>query len=139
MGNYRLAESNLCEGTGILRNMDVIGSAAKRAEKVMGYYALSYEVVDDFIRRRAPYREDHLKLARDAHARGDLVLAGALAEPADGALLVFRGHEPDAAESFARHDPYVINGLVRNWYVRAWTVVVGNESGEELSAPEARS
>jgi len=93
----------------------------------MAYFALFYEVVDDFVNRRTPYREEHLKLARDAHARGDLVLAGALAQPADGALLVFRGEQPDIAENFARHDPYVINGLVRQWHVRPWTVVVGNE------------
>jgi uncharacterized protein YciI len=93
----------------------------------MGYFALFYEVVDDFSHRRVPYREEHLKLARDAHARGELVLAGALAEPADGALLVFRGQQPDSAENFARHDPYVINGLVQRWYVREWSVVVGNE------------
>jgi uncharacterized protein YciI len=93
----------------------------------MAYFALFYEVVDDFVNRRLPYREEHLKLARDAYARGDLVLAGALAQPADGALLVFRGEQPTAAESFARHDPYVINGLVLRWHVRPWTVVVGNE------------
>jgi len=93
----------------------------------MAYFALFYEVVDDFVNRRSTYRDDHLKLARDAHARGDLVLAGALAQPADGALLVFRGEQPEVAENFARHDPYVINGLVRHWHVRPWTVVVGNE------------
>src|SRR5262249_31351308 len=94
----------------------------------MGYFALFYEVVQDFANRRAPYRDEHLKLARDARSRGDLILAGALAEPADSALLVFRGERPDAAEFFARHDPYVINGLVTRWYVRPWTVVVGNDA-----------
>lgn len=95
----------------------------------MAYFALFYEVVDDFANpnRRTPYRDEHLKLARDAHDRGDLVLAGALAQPTDGALLVFRGEQPDVAENFARRDPYVINELVRRWYVRPWTVVVGNE------------
>jgi uncharacterized protein YciI len=102
--------------------------------ETMGYFALFYEVVDDFVNRRTPYREEHLKLARDAHARGDLVFAGALAEPTDGALLVFRGEQPGAAESFARHDPYVTNGLVLRWYVRPWTVVVGNEPAAASAA-----
>ncbi len=93
----------------------------------MGYFALFYEVVDDFANRRVPYRDEHLKLAREAYARGELVLAGALTQHADGALLVFRGERPDAAENFARHDPYVVSGLVQRWYVRPWTVVVGNE------------
>jgi uncharacterized protein len=103
-------------------------SGTQRAEKVVGYYALFYEVVDDFDRRRLPYRDDHLKLAHESHTRGDLVLAGTLTEPADSALLVFRGEEPTAAENFARHDPYVIHGLVRHWHVRPWTVVVGTDS-----------
>ncbi len=94
----------------------------------MAYYALFYDVVDDFVARRTPFREEHLSLAHAAHRAGELVLAGALANPADGALLVFRGDSPDAAESFAERDPYVRNGLVKCWQVRPWTVVVGGES-----------
>jgi uncharacterized protein YciI len=93
----------------------------------MAYYALFYEVVDDFIARRGAYRDEHLHLAREARVRGELVLAGALADPADGALIVFQGESPAAAEAFARLDPYVKNGLVSKWKVRNWTVVVGNE------------
>src|SRR2546430_35769 len=57
--------------------------------------------------------------------RGELVLAGALADPVDGAVLVFRGPTPQAAEAFARADPYVANKLVTRWRVRKWTTVVG--------------
>jgi len=94
----------------------------------MGYYALFYEVVDDFVERRGAFREEHLKLADEANRRGQLVLAGALAEPADGALLIFRGNDPTAASAFAENDPYVRNGLVKHWEVRPWTVVVGGEA-----------
>ena len=93
----------------------------------MPYFALFYQAVDDFIARRTPFRDEHLSLARAAHARGELVLAGALADPPDAALLVFQGDSPSAAESFARQDPYVKNGLVKSWKVRSWTVVVGNQ------------
>jgi len=93
----------------------------------MAYYVLFYDVVDDFIARRGAYRDEHLHLAREARACGELVLAGALADPADGALIVFQGESPAAAEAFARQDPYVKNGLVSKWKVRNWTVVVGNE------------
>src|SRR5437879_1051114 len=93
----------------------------------MAYFALFYDAVNDFIARRGAYRDEHLRLAREAQARGELVLAGALADPANGALLIFHGETPAAAESFARQDPYVKNGLITNWKVRAWTVVVGNE------------
>ena len=92
----------------------------------MAYYALFYEVVDDFIARRSPFRDEHLRLAREAHARGELILAGALADPSDAALLVFQADGPAVAEAFARHDPYVKNGLVSSWTVRHWSVVVGH-------------
>jgi len=92
----------------------------------MNYYALIYDVVDDYLTRRAQYRAEHLQLAREAHERGELLLAGAFAEPADQALLVFRSTDPSVAENFAKNDPYVLNGLVKQWRVRPWTVVVGN-------------
>ena len=49
----------------------------------------------------------------------------ALAEPADSAVLVFKGEKPRVAEEFARNDPYVKNGLILEWKVRPWTVVIG--------------
>ena len=94
----------------------------------MSYYALFYrEVVSDFIAKRAEYREEHLGLAREAHARGELILAGALADPTDGALLVFRTGDPSPVQEFVRKDPYILNGLVKRWEIRPWTVVVGNQ------------
>ena len=94
----------------------------------MSYFALFYYVVDDYVARRAQFRDDHLRLADAAHRRGELVLAGALTDPTDGALLVFRAPDRSVAESFARNDPYVLNGLVTRWEVRSWAVVVGDEA-----------
>jgi uncharacterized protein YciI len=93
----------------------------------MNYYALFYHVVEDFVSRRSEYREDHLRLAREAHRRGELLLAGALTDPADRALLVFRAPSRSVVEDFARSDPYVVRGLVTRWEVRPWAVVIGNE------------
>jgi uncharacterized protein YciI len=93
----------------------------------MRYYALFYEVVENFVARRAAYREEHLRLAREAHGRGELILGGALGDPPDGALLVFRVSERGVVEDFARNDPYVIRGLVTRWQVRPWAVVIGDE------------
>ena len=69
----------------------------------------------------------------DVHeARGELVLGGALANPADEAILLFRGDSPAAAEAFAAADPYVKNGLVTRWRVREWTTVVGRDAEVKL-------
>jgi len=89
------------------------------------YLVLEYDLVDDYLERRAEFREEHLGFAGAAHERGDLALAGALAEPADRALLVWSTEERAVVEAFAAGDPYVRNGLVREWRVRAWNVVVG--------------
>ena len=92
----------------------------------MKYFALFYYLVDDYVSRRSAYREEHLRLAREAHRRGELLLAGALSDPVDRALLVFRAADRSTAEEFARNDPYVINGLVTRWEVRPWAVVIGD-------------
>jgi hypothetical protein len=95
------------------------------------HYLLFYEAGLDYEERRKPFRAAHLQHARDAVARGDLVLGGAFANPIDGAVLLFRGESPAAAEQFAKADPYVVNGVVKRWYVRQWSTVVGQaaESG----------
>jgi len=88
------------------------------------HYILFYDVADDYLVRRAPLRDQHLGLIRQAHERGELVMAGALADPADGAVLVFRDQAP--AEGFAKADPYVTHGLVTAWRVRKWNTVIGD-------------
>jgi uncharacterized protein YciI len=88
---------------------------------------LFYDVVDDYVERRAQFRQQHLELARQAQQRGEVVMGGALADPVDGAILVFRGDSTDVAEAFAKADPYVINGLVKAWRVRKWNTVIGGE------------
>jgi uncharacterized protein YciI len=102
----------------------------------MNYYALFYDVVDDFVARRAPFRQEHLRLANEARERGEIIFAGALAEPA-AALIVFHVDDKTKVESFASKDPYVQNGLVKKWEVRPWNVVVGNEPLSSSSAPAA--
>ena len=94
----------------------------------MEYFVLIYYVVDGFVSRRTAFREEHLRLVGEANRRGRLLLAGALGDPADRALLVFRTQDQSIAEDFARNDPYVINGLVTRWEVQPWAVVIGNDS-----------
>lgn len=89
------------------------------------HWLLLYDLADDYLERRSEFREQHLMLANAARARDELVMAGAVVDPVDGAVLVFRGGDETAAASFARADPYVTNGLVTRWRVRRWRVVVG--------------
>ena len=92
----------------------------------MKYYALFYDLADDYLKRRTEFREDHLKLAKEANKRGELIIAGAFSDPADKALLVFRVKDRSAIEEFVKNDPYFINGLIKKYEIREWTVVIGN-------------
>ncbi len=93
----------------------------------MNYYLLIYHVVDDYVAQRARYRDEHLRMVKEAHERGELIMAGALADPPDQAILVFRTSDKNPIEKFIRDDPYVQHGLIKQWAIRPWTVVVGNE------------
>lgn len=95
----------------------------------MPYYALMYDVVEDFASKRTPFRPEHLKEVREAHARGELLMAGVLADPTT-AMLIFRATDASVPERFAANDPYVKEGLVKAWTVRQWTVVVGQDPSE---------
>jgi len=97
------------------------------------HYLLFYDVVQDYAERRVPLRAAHLALARRAVERGELVLGGALANPLDGAVLLFPGSSPDVAAAFAAADPYVTNGLVTRWRVREWTTVVGPDAANPVA------
>jgi uncharacterized protein YciI len=92
------------------------------------HYLLFYDAGENYEERRKPFRDAHLKYAREAVARGELVLGGALAEPVDSAVLLFRGTSADVARAFASADPYVVNGVIKSWKVREWTTVVGAEA-----------
>jgi len=85
---------------------------------------LEYTLADDYLERRAALRDEHFALAREAHERGELLLAGALPDPYDRALLVWTAPR-EVVERFAAADPYVTNGLVTTWTVRPWNVVIG--------------
>lgn len=96
----------------------------------MQFYTLTYHLVDDYITRRAQYRDEHLHLATDAFKQGELLLGGAYSDPADQALLVWRVADQAVIEDFVNKDPYVKNGLVTKWDIRSWTVVIGQDKFE---------
>jgi hypothetical protein len=92
----------------------------------MKHFLLFYEGAPDYLERRPQFRSAHLRHAWDAYERGELIVAGALADPVDGAVLMFESEDSAAAEQFAQADPYVVNGLIKSWNVREWTTVVGD-------------
>jgi len=103
------------------------------------HYLLFYEVAGDYESKRATLRSEHLEKAWKAAERGELILAGALANPIDGAVLLFKGDSPEVAERFAKADPYVRSGAVKRWYVREWTTVAGEGAATPIKPHEHAS
>ncbi|PTX44592.1 hypothetical protein C8P64_0573 [Christiangramia gaetbulicola] len=93
----------------------------------MNYYILNYKLADNYLQDRGQYRAEHLGMAKEAAEKGALVLGGALDEPADEAYLIFRSENDEVATNFAENDPYVKNGLIKEWKVRKWNAVVGSK------------
>ena len=99
------------------------------------HYLLFYDVVPDYATKRMPYRGLHLDYAQKAVDRAELILGGALANPIDASILLFRVASPNVVEDVARGDPYVRNGVVTKWRVREWTTVIGKDA--ETRVPRA--
>lgn len=100
------------------------------------HYLLIYELAPDYLERRGNFRDEHLHLAWHAQKHEGLILGGALKDPADKAVLLFQGETPQAAEAFAKKDPYVKNGIVREWTVRPWHTVVGDNPFQVVKPAE---
>ena len=101
----------------------------------MAHFLLFYNYAADVLERRPEFRGAHLDHAWGAVERGEIVVAGALADPVDGAVLMFSGEDKAIAEDFARADPYVTNGLVTRWHVREWTTVAGKTAANPVGGP----
>lgn len=92
------------------------------------YWILFYDYADDYMERRAPIRPEHFAWANEFRDRGELLMAGAYADPADGAALLFKAYSKDVVERFAAGDPYKREGLVTRHHIREWTVVLGGDN-----------
>ena len=86
-------------------------------------YVLFYESADDVMSKAPAHFPAHQARFEEFHAAGTLVGLGTFADPqTEGSMAIFTTRE--AAEEFASGDPFVLNGVVRNWHVREWDDVL---------------
>lgn len=89
------------------------------------YFLLIYTFPDDYLERRGGYRKEHIELAEEFVEKGHLILGGALENPVDRACLCFQCPDRSIVEDFVKRDPYVSSGLIQDYEIRDWKVVVG--------------
>ena len=90
----------------------------------MSKYVLFYGAAEDVLATAPRHFAAHRARYESFRATGKLLLIGTFADARrDGAMAVFTTRA--AAEEFASGDPFVLNGVVRNWEVREWLEVLG--------------
>ncbi len=115
-----------------LQSLQFISRLQSPFSRLNMHFLLFYDVSPDYLERRAEFRLAHLNKAWASHEAGGLVLGGALADPVDQAVLLFKGESSRVAEAFAESDPYVLNGLVKRWHVRQWNTVAGSDAANPI-------
>jgi uncharacterized protein YciI len=100
------------------------------------HYLLFYEKAPDYAARQGPLQSAHRAHLSAAVGRGELLLAGSLADPVDGsAVLLFQADSPAPVQACAAADPFVLHGVVRRWWIRQWQTVLGANATAPLAGP----
>ena len=91
----------------------------------VAFFVTSYESIDEIMAREPEALAAHLARSKEWHARGTFLMAGAFLDKQEGPIstmgvLTTR----EAAEEFARGDPFVLNGMVSKWYIREWANIL---------------
>jgi uncharacterized protein YciI len=98
------------------------GRKGRRYDRAVKY-VLFYESADDVASKAPAHFPAHEARLGEFHSQGTLLMVGTFGNPQEeGSMAVFTTRE--AAEEFARGDPFVLNGVVRNWFVRDWDEVL---------------
>ena len=85
-------------------------------------FAVTYHYVPDILERRTPHRAAHLERINQRVAQGNLLLAGAFADPVDGALLLLTAETAGEVFEWIAGDPYTQAGLLTGVDVREMNV-----------------
>ena len=101
------------------------------------HWLLFYDYAPDYLERRPEFRPDHFKHASAHRDRGELVMAGAFGDPADGAVLIFRTEDKASSSGSPRTTRTTRRGSITGWRVRRWVMVMGD--GAEDPGPTAKS
>lgn len=88
-------------------------------------FLVVYRYVPDMDRRRSEHRDDHLDWLRDLADAGRLVLAGAVLDPLDSAVIVIRAQDLYDVRRTLLDDPYARANLITEVTTRPLGLAVG--------------
>ena len=120
----RLTRACRTSAHGARRCARVMASSAAPASNA--YLLLTLHYVDGMLEKRGPHREAHLAGAQRGYDDGTIVMAGALLDPVDAGVFVFKNVDEAHVKAFVEADAYYVAGLVPRYTIRPWMVVVGN-------------
>jgi uncharacterized protein len=96
-----------------------VNDVSANAPEIHAKYVLAYESADDVVATAPIHFPAHWARCLEFHDRGTLLMVGTFADPqADGSMAIFTTRQ--AAQEFVDGDPFVQNGVVRNWSIREW-------------------
>jgi len=81
-----------------------------------------YETNDEGLLLVRQHFQAHHERLEEFKKRGVLLMAGPYGNPPVGALGVFTSRE--SAEEFVKGDPFVLHGVVTNYYFHEWNEVL---------------
>jgi len=94
-------------------------------EKPVVYYVVFFETcydsLDDAVAKAPEVIAAHRARSNELYACGTLLMSGAfLNNPKEQLRTMAICPTGEAAEEYARGDPFVLNGMVSKWYISEW-------------------
>ena len=101
---------------------------ASGSSKQLKTFVLQYHYVDNMLQKRDPFRAGHLAHADHHIEQGYLMAGGGFLPDIKRGMLLFRCDNREIVENFAKNDPFVKGGLVTNFEIHDWGILVGGIS-----------
>lgn len=95
--------------------------AKQQGKYYVVFLETSYTSFEEAISKAPDLIAAHKARTTELHNQGAILMAGAFLDKRGEALSTMAVCATrEAAEEFVRGDPFVLNGMVRQWYVREW-------------------
>jgi len=91
----------------------------------VAFFVTSCKSMEEVKSRHGATVAAHLARSNELHKQGTLLMAGAfLDNPEEPVSTMGIIPTREAAEEYAKADPFVLNGLVTKWHIREWANIL---------------